>query len=875
MTKLLFSILLVLPLYANVAVTGDDYKKIRQEGVELLYATEYEGVAKHVLDFETSLIDTYTKSFGFSLDDTQYMGLLSSHNQVANAYSSQIPLNLQMNFGGGAMAVDYFSGSSWIETLLLHESAHNFQLNPKKNLLSYYAHKVVKNSFLTSLIFVPVFPVPNMAESSFILEGNAVLNESWHNRGGRLYNGSLLALALTQARAGYITPERTYNDHLYFPYGTHHYIVGGFFQLFLAQTYGIDKTNGYFYNFSGQWLPIFTNSVFKETFGKDFETLLAEYNDWLLTHYAGFQATKGKEIFRSQSAVKLNSDAQEVYFLTTDRYSAPHLMRYMKKTKEYKEKKADYSFGKVFKKADNFYTLASEYTSPTRIMIGLYDEDGKILQGSQSKAVQSLHGDKMVYFDIPSSFDKPQMFVDGSHYATVNSSVFTDYHDNHYYFVQEGKTRTLYKNREKLFSMQGYFGFVCDVEDEKVYFISNSQNGSSLYAYHDGQITRMVSGDDVVDARLIGANKALVETIDAEGMSFKEVVLESEASLVAEVRYFFEDDKRFLMPVREGNSTKSEPYTPLTNLHYTSLTQSVTSTGNEIDFDIAANFSDPLSQNRVTLFVSKISEDTIAGVGYDSSAYRLNFGASLFGTLSHDENISSRGYGTYLYMAYPLMHNTYEKMGLKLSYLLEDDKAEKEPLTLSLNYTNHKHFGQSMYLNEANDFSLALGLDREDKSAGATYHYSTSFAHQFYAGFNLKGAVSDVEQGGNKRGLRVKQYQTRFSNALNFEMPSTSHDIYVKNIVNAGILAQKVFDVDKYFFSFPISLRREALYAKYNYYNMEFLDNQREDFHEITVGARADMLYFNSLALPISVEYIYNDELKNANEFRVLFDLRL
>ncbi len=874
MIKMLLSTLFVLPLFANVAVPGDAYKKITQEGIELLYASEYEALSSKVLDFESSVIETYTKSFGYALDDKQYLGLLSSHNQVANAYSSQLPLNLQMNFDGGAMAADYFAGSSWIETLLLHETAHNFQLNPKKNLLSYYAHKVVKNSFLTMLI-VPIFPIPNLAESSFTLEGNAVLNESWHNRGGRLYNGSLLAMTLTQARAGYITPARTYNNHLYFPYGTHHYIVGGFFQLFLAQRYGIDKTNSYFYNFSGQWIPIFTNSVFKETFGKDFETLLSEYNSWLLTQYAGFQPTTGKEVFRSKSALKLNSDENEIYFLISDRLTTPTLIRYIKKRGQYTKKKANFPLGKVFKKGEKFYTVASEHISPTRIMIGLYDEDAKILEGSASKAVQSLHDDKMVYFDIPSSFDKPQMMVDGTHYATVNSLVFTDYHDNYYYFIQEGKTRTLYKNREKLFSIHGYFGFVCDVDEDTIYFISNTENGSSLYAYHDGSISRQLSGDDVVDAKLLAKGKALVETIDAEGMSFKEVALESKPSSVTEVRYFFEDDPRFMMPIREHNRTKSEPYSPLKNLHYSSLSQSVTSNADEIDYDIFVNFSDPLSQNSINIFTSKISDDTIAGVGYNSSAYRLNFGASLFGTIAHDENISSRGYGTYLYFSYPLMHNTYEYMNLRLSYLLEDDKAEKEPLTLALNYTNHKHFGQSMYINEANDFSLGLGLDRGDKSAGATYHYSNAFAHQFYAGFNLKGAVSDVGESGRKRGLRVQQYQTRFSNALNFEMPSISHDIYVKNIVNAGIFAQKVFDIDRYFFTFPVSLRREALYAKYNYYNMEFLNAQREDFHEITVGVRADMLYFNSLALPISVEYIYNDKLNNPNEFRVLFDLSL
>ncbi len=868
---LLFSF--VISLSANVSVTGDRYKKISHEKLEVLYADEYEALSKKVLDYEEGVIGLYSDSYGFSLDDKQYVGLLSSHNQVANAYSTQIPLNLQMNFPAGSLVVDYFASTSWIKTLLLHESAHNFQLNPKKNLLSYYSHKVVKNSFFTMLLFVPVFPAPNLAESSFVLEGNAVLNESWHNNGGRLYSGALLAMAITQARAGYITPERTYNDHLYFPYGTHHYIVGGFFQLFLSQKYGIDKVNSYFYNFSGQWIPLFTNHVFKETFGQDFETLLKAYNSWLLGKYSGFQPSQGRLLFSSKSAVKLNSDDEEIYFLTSNHLSQPTLIMIDKKTGKIKKKKTNHRMGKVFKKSGRYYALSSAHTSPERIEVGLYDEEGLLLKESASKAMQSLSAEgEMVYFDIPNSFDEPQMYVNGDFYAQVNSSVFTS-HDKHYYFVQEGKTRTLYENKRALFSYQGWYGFVCDKDENGLYFIANTKNGSGLYRYASGLISRMSVADDIVDARLLSADRALLETIGADGMKFREVSLHSQIASVEEVSYFFENDKRFNALHFDRQAVQSEAYAPLSNLHYSSLSQSIISTGDEVDFDIAANFTDPLSQNSVRIFSSKVADDVLAGAGYASSAYRLNFGASLFGVINHDKNESSRGFGTYLYLSYPLMQNTYEKMNLKLSYLLDWERDEKEPLTLSLDYTNHKHFGQSMYLNAANDFQLSLGLDREDKAIGGRYHYAHSLGNQLYGGFDLRGAYADVQGSGKKHGIKLQQYQTRFSDALNFEMPSLAYDIYVESLLNAGLSLHKVFDIDKYFFSFPVSLRREALYAKYNYYKMQFLNDKEADFHEVTLGVKADLLYFNSLALPLSLEYIINEDLADANTFRVLFDL--
>ncbi len=859
-------------LYANVAVTVDSYHKIANDKVEVIYPLEYATLSQKVLGLESDLLKAYSASFGYHLDDTQYVGLLSSHNQVANAYSTQIPYNLQMNFPAGALSVDYFAGTSWIKTLLFHESTHNFQLNPKKNPLSYYTHKVLKNSFFTLLAFVPVFPVPNLSESSFILEGNAVLNESRHNNGGRLYNGSLLAMAITQARAGYITPERSYNNHLYFPYGAHHYIVGGFFQLYLAQKYGIDKVNSYFYNFSGQWIPLFTNSVFKETFGETFEEALSRYNAWILKQYKDFHPSKGKVLFHSKNALPLNSDAKSIYFLISDHLTAPILVDIDKETMQIKREKTAHPLGKVFKSKGAYYTRASAHTSPERIEVGLYDKNAQIRKESQGKAVQSLQKGEMVYFDIASSFDEPQMYVDGRFYAQVNSSVFT-YHDKHYFFIQKGKKRTLYENHTPLFSYQGWYGFVCDRDANGIYFIANTDNGSGLYRYHDGMIERVTKGDDVVDARLIDAKTALVETMEAEGVSFKKVALSPTLQRVKEVRYFFEDDKRFDALDFKSQAAKANAYHAISNMHYASLSQAITTTTRGIDFDIAANFTDPLSQNSIKLFSSKSNKDVIAGVGYDSSAYRLHFGASLFGVLDHDNNASSRGFGLYSYMAYPLMHTLYKKMDLKLSYLLDDKREEKEPLTLSLKYSNHHHFGHSMYLNDANDIALSVGLDRKDTMIGGRYHFSSSFAHQWYGAFDMRGAYAHIVGEGKKHGIKLQQYQNRFADALNFEMPSLVDDIYVKSLANVGLSLYKVFDVDKYFFSFPISLRRESLYGKYNYYALQLQDKRERDFHEFTLGMTGDMLYFNSLALPISFEYIVNQNLANANHVRVLFEL--
>ncbi len=77
--------------------------------------------------------------------------------------------------------------------------------------------------------------------------------------------------------------------------------------------------------------------------------------------------------------------------------------------------------------------------------------------------------------------DKPHIYLGDSFYGTSSSSIFLDNGGNLYYFKQRGSERTLYKNREALFSYMGYYGFVADVDGDKIYLIAPTENGSGLY----------------------------------------------------------------------------------------------------------------------------------------------------------------------------------------------------------------------------------------------------------------------------------------------------------------------------------------------------------------------------------------------------------
>jgi len=874
---LLLSTVLILSA-EDIVVSGDEYLlSSDDDSLEVIYDKDLKKDATLANSFEKELLKRYERSYGYALDSKLHLGILSANNQIANAFSTQFPLNIQMNYIAGSEMIDYMSGTSWLKTLLLHESAHNFQINPKKNRLSNIAHKVVGNLPVTSFLFVPIFPVPNSLESSFMFEGNAVFNESRFNNGGRLYNGALLALAITQAKAGYITPKRTYNSHLYFPYNTHHYIVGGFFQLYLAQKYGTDSVNKYFWNFSGQYLPMQTNAMFIKTFGKDYESEIKEYSNWLKSEFSGFKESRGELIATSKFDTKLNSNKDEIFFLTSDSKSEPKLQIISKKSEGIKNKKADYLFGKVFKIDDNYYSQASRHTEAQKIEMGLFDDEGRVLEESRSKIVQSQLSDgRFVYFDVKNSFDQPALYVGDEFYGYVNSSVFCDDKDNIYYFKQEGKKRTLYKNRVPILSFRDYYGFVTDVNEDGIYFVANSKYGSSLYLYN-GDIYRVSEADDIVDAKLLDKNRAIVETITADGLKFIKIPLSKTKISIFERSYYFEkeEDFNFSFDTKKTNLV-SKPYKSYQQMHYSSLNHSVIFNEDSVDFSVGVNFVDPLAQNSASVYISRYDEETLSGVRYENSANRLKYGVDVYGVVEKDEDISSRDFGANLFLQYPVYKAGYKSVDLNLNYYIDHDKDEREPLSLSVNYSDARKFGFSMYHNSLDSFSLFGVNDRDDFIAGAGVDIVRDLDYEFYTSLSLKYAKSDTDKLHGKYGIKVDD--TLFSisgDPSHVVMPSIDFDIYAKDVFKAGVSIYKVLNFDAYSFTIPLSLRRESVYAKYNYYDMTFLNDRSKGFSEYILGSSFDLLFLHKNPIPLSFEYIYNGDLKDSSRFRMLFDLPL
>ncbi len=913
---------LVPSLYAGVAIVpGDEqYYKAEKESIEIIFTEQNRYAAEQAMALEPMINREYKHYFGYEMDSLLHVGIISQQNQIANGFSTQYPYNLQINYIGGSAANDYFTSTSWLNTLLYHETAHNYHVNAKASAVTRGLYSVLGNSLMTVGYF-PLFTLPNMTISSYLLEGNAVLNESWHGNGGRLYSGRFRAETIMQAKAGNINPQFLYNQTTHdFPYYDRHYIIGGFFQLYLAEKYGLEKVNSFFYNHSKSWLwPFRINYIFEMTFGQSYEEEIAGYNLWLLKQGEGFVEAEGETLVTSKKFSPLNSNGDKIYFMVSDAQRAPEVVRLFKKEKRLKKERKSFFQNRLINVDDDYYTQASGFTDPTKIYMGLFDENGKIKKGTESKAVQGyLKSGVEVYFDIPASFDQAQLYVGDTFYAQVNSSVHIDQDDNLYYFVQNEKTRTLYKNRTPIYEYEGYYGLVSGVDSkDNVYFVANSQKGSTLYRVGNQKVERVSLADNVVEARLIDDEEVLIAAIGSDNYYYVINAVKASEESPYSTTLFFEGEPYFGRAGFSLERTKREEqnatltlddayYGPL-NLHYagTLLSFGVGSKNDKTVFtySAAASFVDPLLSNAFVLFAqSGMDEVGTAGLSYQNNAHLLAFGGTLYGvynsgddnsyhlydesTNSYSENTysfpkDSRDYGLSAYLQLPVIKSGYDRGDITLNYYQDYDDNARSPLSLDASLSHREHYGQSMFANYINALSIFGSYDREDLAYGFDYTLEHDLPAKFFIGMALKGVHSDYDRNSSAltvsdytRGVKFSNFKSSFANdPATVVMPSLEYTRFVKQVGVGELSLKKQFDGRLLFFTFPLSLTREALYLRYRYYNVQDFGqpdawSSHTIYHESTAGLTLEVLVMNRLTVPISFEYIYNDNTQEEHNFR-------
>ncbi len=907
----------IVQLYAGIAIVpGDEqYYSHRDENVTFLYTKQNRYAAQQAMGLEPEINAAYEKLFGFRMDSRLFVGIISQQNQVSNGFSTQYPVNMQINYNGGGLSVDHATTTSWLISLLYHETTHNYQINAKASAVTRGLDSVFGTSYVL-LWFFPLTSIPNVTISSFLLEGNAVLNESWQGNGGRLYSGRFKAETLLQAKAGNINAPFLYNQEIgTFPYYDRHYIVGGFFQLYLAEHYGLDKTNSFFYNHSKSWLwPFMINDTFEMTFGVDYEVALRGFEQWLLAEGRDFVEAEGTRVASSLRFSPLNANCDKIFFLTSNAYRAPELVTLFKDDKYLSKVSKSFLQGKLIKVDDAYYTQASGFNGPTKRLIGLYDEDAHLKPESESKVIQGyLRGGIAVYFDVASSFDQPQLYVGDEFYAQVNSSVFIDKDDNLYYFVQEHKKRTLYKNREALYTYNGYYGIVSDVDSlGNVYFIANSKRGSSLYRYTAHGVERLSPADNIIDARLLDDDEVLIAAVGQENYYYLTTKLEIIDEEPYEERLFFEEAQMAqvdanLVPVASMAPLSLEEayYGPLrTEYAGTELAVGLNSKNNSViaTYNVKASFIDPLLTNRYALFLSRgYDEVGIVGASYDNNAHLLGFGASVYGVYDEGDSAAyhlydpatntygsavgiqkeSRDYGLSAFMTLPVMKRGYDRADLDLRYYQDYDNNVRSPLVLSGSISHAERYYQAADYNYLNALSLFGSYDRSDLAYGVDYRLAHDLPHRFYLSAKIKGVRSEFDRQAHQlthnnytRGVKFSNFgSSLLRDRAMVVMPTLEHTRFVKQAAYGELALKKQFNATLLFFTFPFSLTREMLYAKHRYYDIEDFGQssswgEHTHYNESTLGMTLDILVMNRVTLPLNFEYIHNDNTFEEHNFR-------
>jgi len=128
-----------------------------------------------------------------------------------------------------------------------------------------------------------------------------------------------------------------------------------------------------------------------------------------------------------------------------------------------------------------------------------------------------------------------------------------------YYFKQKEKTRTLYKNKQPVFSYQGYDGNLTDIDaNEDIFFTAPTHYGSSIYRYSKGKVTRSSLSDTIIHGKKLNNEEMLVCEVTAEGYDYKIIPIENKNETPAIYSYHFENTSPFKPALKHKKDSMTE-----------------------------------------------------------------------------------------------------------------------------------------------------------------------------------------------------------------------------------------------------------------------------------------------------------------------------
>lgn len=604
------------------------YSKFKRPRVLFIYDDNARESVSQIAAYMESIHQGYEQSFGWKLDEREALILTSPRQQVANAYATFTPNLESVWFPSGGALLEYMAESSWAMALATHETAHLYQLNAKGDVPA-FLKRIVGNA----LIITPFWPIvihPNIVTPTFLIEGNAVMNESRFNIGGRLHSGEARALVLAQIKAGDIDPNRLINNQFRFPYGENPYLQGAYFQAHLASKHGIDKTNQFFVKQGDHYLwPLILNKTFREHFGASYPQEIREYVREMQPLADHQQITPAEVVSQAQFISPLNHDKDRIFFMQSDGVETPELVTINKQSGFVSTESRDLSVDKVFWLDGAPAVATSDQHDLHHIEYGLYAEGARFIKRHRGQIISDMRGGHVVGLDAVGWLD-PKVMVDDEFYDVGHSQPISDNAGNVYYFRQDGSQRVLYKNRQPVFKYDGYFGKLTEVtEDGRVLFIANTDYGSSLYEFQNQEVRRLLDSDRVVDARWTHDSQYAVVEVTAKGHEVKLTEGKPRTAAPAIYTYGFPTSPLRPAPIEDiEQAQKNESrYNSWQDMRYSSM-DLITGYEDQAGFELGLgmNFADPLEYQAVSAgFVGSQFDDQNVYAQYSFTKYLPQF----------------------------------------------------------------------------------------------------------------------------------------------------------------------------------------------------------------------------------------------------------
>tara|TARA_B110001454_G_scaffold106457_1_gene100190 strand:- start:23597 stop:26143 length:2547 start_codon:yes stop_codon:yes gene_type:complete len=792
----------------------------------------------------------FEKEFAWALDERTSLIVTSNKNQVANAFATISPNNMVVFLKGGVDFLESSATPSWIDTLSSHEVAHVYQLNAK-NQLGSLLKKIFGNQIYIPIPLLPwpIFISPTAMLPTFIVEGNAVLNESRLNQGGRLLSGESLVLVSELIHSDKADMKYLMNVNLEFPFGTEKYILGGFFQSYLADRYDFATLNRFFIHHAENNInPFDLKSSFAATFFADYEKLYQEFLDSVRARQKNYNAYRGNSLTTSLAAVEFKRIDDTIYFLSISDGKTPNTLNQFHVSSRILITERSYlKSGRIYRVDNKLYTATSYSQNERNIFFSLVDEDYNFNPLFNNKYVTDIEGTHVSYFDMNQSFDRGVLYRDQEKIAETESKALLDKEGNIYYFKQEDGLKALYKNHDKLTFFESYYALLTDViNSDEIYFISNSQNGASLFCHCNGQTTRVLPYDNVMSA-MKANNGFLVSFLNGDRyhIAFIEDATTSDqrpfnirAQLSSE--YF-----KSHVPIEETPITeKPKPYLSFSELRFSEYSMNFVYSKSHTTMLNTLNWIDPLFYSSISATFSLSNKLAYNQLEFQYSPYATKF--YLSGTnetefyFDETEKITTNSYR--FTMENTLLDKRYSTLKVGLDFQGDSNKFFRNDISTA--YATYQYY-ESYFLNYRpyTYFSFTPSLEKSAGSTSQSYsiHAGKKLFYDLYLSLGLSKNNSEYfkleaapeTHGFFKRGLKTPVYYST---------------LYTNDISQGDLELLYEIPYSKYYYRFPISVRRLAPFAGYQKSHSKefFYRTEIDDISFATLGLEAELLLFHT-----------------------------